>query len=99
MQNAIFWTTAGTFLVAQLGTLLYLIVTRHREVPGSSGAQARSVEIVWTLVPAALLVVLVLMMGGWLEAGWSQRRDVASTDRSSSAPITPQTVADSRWAR
>ena len=49
-------TTAALFFVAELGVLIFL-VRRRRVTPGQNRA-----EIVWTLVPGIVLVLLVLLI-------------------------------------
>lgn len=73
MQTWIFRVTGVAFFALQAGILLHLL----RERPaGADGG--RSVEIVWTLVPAAILAALVLMLSGGTQPPWSRVRGGAS---------------------
>ena len=74
MHASIFWLTGAAFLAVQLVFLLVLLRDRHRATADPDHAGRRQVEIVWTLVPASLLVALVLMMSGLTRAPWSRVR-------------------------
>jgi heme/copper-type cytochrome/quinol oxidase subunit 2 len=72
---AIFWLFAALFLVVQSGMLCFLLFAgrfgrgaAHRET------HERHLEIVWTLVPASILVALVLMMYGLTGSSWTHVR-------------------------
>jgi len=73
MQTWIFRLASIAFFALQAGVLVHLL----REGRGNAGPAPaeRSVEIVWTLVPAALIAALVLMMSGATSADWSRLRD------------------------
>lgn len=58
----IYYITGGTFLLVTVAMVIFLILYRHRE-----GRRARythgntTLEIIWTIVPAVILVVLSFM--------------------------------------
>ena len=83
MQATLFWLTGGAFFVLQIGMLLYLLYASPAAGLAPSEARRRRVEIVWTLVPAALLVAVVLMMSGFTGSSWSRVRAAGAGD----API------------
>lgn len=83
MQATLFWLTGGAFFALQIGTLLYLLYAAPGTGAAATEGRRRRVEIVWTLVPAALLVAVVLMMSGFTASSWSRVRAVTSA----AAPI------------
>jgi hypothetical protein len=83
VQATLFWLTGGAFFALQIGTLLYLLYARPAAGLASAEDRRRRVEIVWTLVPAALLVAVALMIGGFTGSRWSRVRGGRSLD----API------------
>lgn len=98
MQTSLFWLTGGAFFALQLGMLLYLLYGRPRgglpanllygSLPGelpARGERRRRVEIVWTLVPASLLVAVVLMVSGFTGSSWNRIRGAAARDAASLA--------------
>ncbi len=74
MQATLFWLSGGAFFALQIGMLLYLLYASPRAGLALPEARRRRVEIVWTLVPAALLVAVVLMMSGLTGSSWSRVR-------------------------
>ena len=83
MQATLFWLTGGAFFALQIGMLLYLLYASPARGLAASEARQRRVEIVWTLVPAALLVAVVLMVSGFTSSSWSRVRVAGACD----API------------
>jgi heme/copper-type cytochrome/quinol oxidase subunit 2 len=73
VQATIFWLVGVAFFAVQAATLLYLL--RTRRVPSGREDEGRRVEIVWTLVPAAMLAALVLMVSGLTRGTWTRVRD------------------------
>jgi len=57
--------------------LLYLLYASPTVGLAPLGDRRRRVEIVWTLVPAALLVAVVLMVSGLTRSSWSRVRAAA----------------------
>lgn len=80
MQATLFWLTGGAFFALQIGTLLYLLYASPTAGLAATGERRRRVEIVWTLVPASILVAVVLMVGGFTGASWTRVRTVAAPD-------------------
>jgi hypothetical protein len=74
VQATLFWLTGGAFFALQTGILLYLLYASPAQEPADTEGRRRRVEIVWTLVPAALLVAVVLMMSGFTGSSWSRVR-------------------------
>jgi len=74
VQATLFWLTGGAFFALQIGTLLYLLYASPSRGLAPTEGRRRRVEIVWTLVPAALLVAVVLMMSGFTGSSWSRVR-------------------------
>jgi heme/copper-type cytochrome/quinol oxidase subunit 2 len=77
--HSIFWFSAMAFLVVQSAILVFLLLKARA---GDAETRARSVrerhlEIVWTLVPASVLVALVLMMYGLTDGAWTRARTPA----------------------
>jgi heme/copper-type cytochrome/quinol oxidase subunit 2 len=71
---ATFWLLASIFLVVQAGTLVFLLSPLGGREGEAEEVANRNVEIVWTLVPAAVVVALVLMMHGLAARPWPQGR-------------------------
>lgn len=80
MQATLFWLTGVAFFALQIGMLLYLLYARPTTGLAASEARRRRVEIVWTLVPAALLVAVVLMVSGFTSSSWSRVRVAGACD-------------------
>jgi hypothetical protein len=74
----LFWLTGGAFFALQIGTLLYLLYASPSGGLAAIGERRRRVEIVWTLVPASILVAVVLMVSGFTGSSWTRVR-TAST--------------------
>jgi hypothetical protein len=81
VQATVFWLTGGAFFALQLGMLLYLLYAGPRAGLAADEARRRRVEMVWTLVPAALLVAVVLMVAGLTGSSWSRVRATAEVSR------------------
>jgi heme/copper-type cytochrome/quinol oxidase subunit 2 len=79
VQATLFWLFGGAFFVLQTGMLLYLLYASPARGLASSEARRRRVEIVWTLVPAALLVAVVLMISGLTASSWSRVRSAGAS--------------------
>lgn len=77
MQATLFWLTGGAFFALQLGILLHLLYASPPAGLAPSEVRRRRVEIVWTLVPAALLVAVVLMVSGLTESPSTRVRGLA----------------------
>jgi choline-glycine betaine transporter len=71
LQTTIFWLVGIAFFAVQATTLGYLLRARRSAAGADEG---RRVEIVWTLVPAAVLAALVLMMSGLTGRSWTHVR-------------------------
>lgn len=80
MQATLFWLTGGAFFALQIGMLLYLLYASPSVGLAASGERRRRVEIVWTLVPASILVAVVLMVSGFTGASWTRVRAAAAPD-------------------
>ncbi|MBM4243897.1 MAG: hypothetical protein FJ148_08800 [Deltaproteobacteria bacterium] len=78
MQATLFWLTGGAFFALQIGTLLYLLYASPSAGLAATGERRRRVELVWTLVPASILVAIVLMVGGFTGASWTRVRTAAA---------------------
>jgi heme/copper-type cytochrome/quinol oxidase subunit 2 len=83
VQAAIFWLSGIGFFALQAAMLVYLLRARHSGTPGD---ETRRVEVVWTLVPAAVLAALVLMMSGLTQGSWSRVRGDTPPLASAAAP-------------
>jgi len=94
VQAAVFWLTGGAFFALQLGMLLYLLYAGPRTGLVAGEARRRRVEMVWTLVPAALLVAVVLMVAGLTGSSWSRVRATAEASGPDvrHAPLAVRTV-------
>jgi len=66
VQNGIFWLSGLLFFAVQVRTLGVLL--RRNE----ANADTRTVEIVWTMVPASLIAALALMLGGLTSTSWTK---------------------------
>ena len=78
MQASLFWLTGGAFFALQIGMLLYLLYATPNAGLADSGERRRRVEIVWTLVPASILVAVVLMVSGFTGSSWTRVRGAAA---------------------
>jgi heme/copper-type cytochrome/quinol oxidase subunit 2 len=76
VQATLFWLTGGAFFALQLGLLLYLLYGRPARGLTPTEERRHRVEIVWTLVPASLLVAVALMVSGLTGSSWSRVRTV-----------------------
>ncbi len=76
--HLIYWITGGTFLLVAAAMIVFLIRYRHREGRRATYTHGNTtLEIVWTIVPALILVVLTLMS----VPTWSKiKRHVPQTD-------------------
>ena len=81
MQTTLFWLTGGAFFALQLGMLLYLLYASSTPGLAPSEERRRRVEIIWTLVPASILVAVVLMVSGLTGSSWSRVRAGADPAR------------------
>lgn len=72
MKNAIFWTSGIGFFGYQALVLGRLIAERG-EATAEERPQ-RDVEMVWTLVPAALVAALALMLTGFVDSSVGRSR-------------------------
>lgn len=68
LQAAIFWTTGAAFFALQASTIGYLLWARR------APDRRRQVEVVWTIIPAAVLAALALMVSGLTASSWSRVR-------------------------
>jgi hypothetical protein len=78
VQASLFWLTGGAFFALQIGMLLYLLYASPDAGRADSGESRRRVEIVWTLVPASILVAVVLMVSGFTASSWTRVRGAAA---------------------
>ncbi len=74
MQATTFWALSALFLLLQIALVGWLLRQRRALLPGSREAAVVQTELVWTLVPAALVVALALMAAGLGRASWSRPR-------------------------
>ena len=74
MQATLFWLTGGAFFALQLGMLLYLLYASPAVGLAASEERRRRVEIVWTLVPASILLAVILMVSGLTGSSWTRAR-------------------------
>lgn len=73
MKNAIFWATGIAFFAYQATVLARLVA--ERDTAGTPDLRReRDVEMVWTLVPAALVAALALMLAGFVDGDWGRSR-------------------------
>lgn len=74
----IYWITGGTFLLVAAAMIIFLIRYRHRQGRRAVYTHGNTtLEIVWTIVPALILVVLTLLS----VPTWSKiKRQVPPTD-------------------
>ncbi|HEY8514262.1 MAG TPA: hypothetical protein VIS07_01975 [Candidatus Binatia bacterium] len=87
MQAALFWLTGGAFFALQLGMLLYLLYARPAAGLASGDGRRHRDEIVWTLVPASLVVAIALMVTGLTAAPWSRVRTASAPDMAVEAKL------------
>jgi heme/copper-type cytochrome/quinol oxidase subunit 2 len=73
----LFWLTGGAFFALQLGMLLYLLYASPAEGLAPAEERRRRVEVIWTLVPASLLLAVVLMVSGATGSSWARTRTSA----------------------
>ena len=73
MKNVIFWVSGIAFFAYQASVLARLVAERGGTTADSSRHE-RDVEVIWTLVPAALVVALALMLAGFTDRDWSRSR-------------------------
>jgi len=73
VKNAIFWISGVAFFAYQSAVLARLVAERGASVPAENRHE-RDVEMVWTLVPAALVVALALMLAGFVDGDWARSR-------------------------
>ncbi|MEW6272344.1 MAG: hypothetical protein AB1689_23930 [Thermodesulfobacteriota bacterium] len=81
MQAALFWLTGGAFFALQLGMVLYLLYASPAAGLAPGEGRRRRVEIVWTLVPASIVVAVVLMVTGFTASSWSRVRTATAVER------------------
>jgi heme/copper-type cytochrome/quinol oxidase subunit 2 len=74
VQATLFWLTGGAFFALQLGMLLYLLYVRPDRGLTPTEERRHRVEIVWTLVPASILVAVALMVSGLTGSSWARIR-------------------------
>ncbi len=93
MQVALFWLTGGAFFALQLGMLLYLLYAGPISGLATGERRRCRVEMIWTLVPAALLVAIVLMVAGFTGSSWARVRATSEISRAGlSAPLALRAV-------
>jgi heme/copper-type cytochrome/quinol oxidase subunit 2 len=80
VQATLFWLTGGAFFALQIGMLLYLLYASPTAGLAATGERRRRVEIVWTLVPASILVAVVLMVSGLTGSPWTRLRSATARD-------------------
>ena len=73
MKNALFWLCGVAFFAYQALVLARLVAERREDL-APDARRERDVEMVWTLVPAALVAALALMLAGLTDGAWSQSR-------------------------
>jgi cytochrome c oxidase subunit 2 len=67
----IFWITGITFIIVQAAMLVFLFMYRHRDDRRATYTHGNTtLEIIWTIVPALILV----MLGFMSKAGWDHIR-------------------------
>jgi heme/copper-type cytochrome/quinol oxidase subunit 2 len=85
LETAIFWFSGILFFVVQAWILLRLLKARRVHDPARSAAI--HAEIVWTLVPAALVAAIALMAGDRMQSpGPTELRPVVAETRAPGAP-------------
>lgn len=62
LMHRMFFAAATVYLLGALGVLAWLLV-RARSARGASARSLAGQEIVWTLIPALLLIVLTVIAG------------------------------------
>ena len=75
MQTKIFWICGVVFFAVQIQILLSLL--RQRRLADTARSEAIHAEIIWTLVPAALVTAIALM-------AWQQ----GPLERAANPPVT-----------
>lgn len=60
MQTKIFWICGVVFFAVQMQILFSLL--RHRRRANAENTESIHAEIIWTLVPAALVTAIALMI-------------------------------------
>lgn len=75
MQTKIFWICGVIFFAVQIQILLSLL--RQRRLADAARSEAIHTEIIWTLVPAALVTAIALM-------AWQQ----GPLERAANPPVT-----------
>jgi heme/copper-type cytochrome/quinol oxidase subunit 2 len=73
LKPAVFWLAGTGFFAYQAIVLARLLAERGRSA-NPAEEQERGVEMVWTLVPAALIAALALMLSGFTDGAWIQSR-------------------------
>jgi len=66
MTSAYFWLVAALVLLAEVAIVVTALRMRVRHDPSRGVLGARPVEIVWTLLPVLLVVVVVFVSFGEL---------------------------------
>jgi len=69
MFHLIYWITAFTFVAVAVALVAFLVMYRHREGRRATYTHGNTtLEIIWTIVPALILVMLGIMSRGtWAE--------------------------------
>jgi heme/copper-type cytochrome/quinol oxidase subunit 2 len=75
LQTKIFWICGVIFFAVQIQILLSLL--RQRRLADAARSEAIHTEIIWTLVPAALVTAIALM-------AWQQ----GPLERAANPPVT-----------
>ena len=83
MQTEIFWICGAVFFAVQIRTLLSLL--RQRRQADAENAAAIHSEIVWTLVPAALVTAIALM--AWQQNPYQPPSSPPATTSELVAPV------------
>lgn len=69
MMSAFFWLVAAVVLLTEMAIIVAALRMRVRPDPSRGLLGARPVEIVWTLLPVLLVVLVVLVSYGALRSG------------------------------
>jgi heme/copper-type cytochrome/quinol oxidase subunit 2 len=69
--TTIFWASGIGFFVVQLVMLLHLLRIGRGTGATPEERLRHQTEVIWTLVPASLVAVLALMLGGLVDSPWS----------------------------
>ena len=102
LEAAIFWTTGAAFFALQAATIGYLLWSRRAARARREPDRRRQVEVVWTIVPAAVLAALALMVSGLTAGSWSRVRGGTAplgTGRTAQLETTPAASAPAGDAR